>query len=84
MTWGHNMFDQKQPNPDDRSNNVERLHDMIENTERKLQEAEISAEFEPPEKRTWIKEKNERRRQSIDAMKEEMKEEIDARKKGEV
>lgn len=83
MTWGYTMSDKK-PNPDNRSNNVERLHDMIENTERKLQEAEISAEFEPPEKRTWIKEKNERRRQSIEAMKEEMKDEMDARKKGEV
>ncbi len=39
---------------------------------------------EPPEKRTWIKEKNERRRQSVDAMKEEMKDEMAARKRGEV
>lgn len=78
------MFNPEQPNPDNRSNNVERLHDMIENTERKIQEAEISAEFSTPEKRTWIKEKNERRRLSVDAMKEEMKDEMAARKKGEV
>lgn len=75
---------QNTPNPDNRANNVERLHDMIENTEKKIQEAEISAEFANPEERTWIKEKNERRKQSIDAMKEEMKEEMDVRKRGEV
>jgi len=75
---------QKQPNPDNRFNNVERLHDMIENTERKIQETEISLEFATPEERAWIEAKNERRKQSIDAMKEEMLEEMDARKKGEV
>ncbi len=78
------MDNQNIPNPDNRTNNVERLHDMIENTEKKVQEAEISAEFATPEERTWIREKNERRKQSIDAMKEEMKEEMDARRRGEV
>ncbi|HWL23609.1 MAG TPA: small acid-soluble spore protein Tlp [Ureibacillus sp.] len=78
------MTNQKQPNPDNRFNNVERLHDMIENTERKIQETEVSMEFATPEERAWIKEKNERRKLSVDAMKEEMKEEMDARKRGEV
>lgn len=31
------MPNPKQPNPDNRFNNVERLHDMIENTQKKLQ-----------------------------------------------
>lgn len=78
------MTNEKQPNRDNRFNNVERLHDMIENTKRKLQEAEVSMEFASPEEQEMLKQKNERRKQSIEAMTEEMKEEMDARKKGEV
>ena len=57
---------------------------MIENTQKKLQEAEVSMEFASPEEREMIKNKNERRKQSIKAMKEEMIEEMDARKNGEI
>jgi len=72
----------KQPKPDNRNNNVERLHDMIENTERKLQEAEISMEFVSPEERERLQSKNQRRANSIAAMKEEMQEEMADRKSG--
>lgn len=78
------MPNQKQPKPDNRQNNVERLHDMIENTENKLQKAEISMEFASPDEREMLQNKNERRKQSIEAMKQEMQEEIDARKNREV
>lgn len=74
----------KQSKPDNRSNNVERLHDMIENTEKKLQDAEISLEFASPEEKQRLQEKNERRKQSIHAMKEEMQDEMTARKNREV
>lgn len=74
------MSNSKQPKPDNRNNNVERLHDMIENTERKLHEAEISLEFASPEQREMLENKIEHRKQSIEAMKVEMQEEIDARK----
>ena len=77
------MSDHKQPNPDNRKNNVERLHDMIENTQKKLQETEISLEFASPEERERFEQKNANRRQSIDAMEKEMQEEIEARKKDE-
>ncbi len=73
------MSNSQQPKPDNRKNNVERLHDMIENTEGKLREAEISMEFASPEEREMLKNKNERRKQSIEAMKEEMQDEMDAR-----
>jgi small acid-soluble spore protein (thioredoxin-like protein) len=78
------MSNHKQPNPDNRNNNVERLHDMIENTQAKLKDAETSLEFASPEEQEAIKQKNERRRQSIAAMENEMKEEMTARKKGEI
>ena len=74
----------KQSKPDNRSNNVERLHDMIENTEKKIQDAEISLEFASPEEKQRLQEKNERRKQSINAMKEEMQDEMAARKNREV
>jgi small acid-soluble spore protein (thioredoxin-like protein) len=76
------MSKSKQPNPDNRRNNVERLHDMIEKTQAKLQDAEASLEFASPEDRDIIKQKNERRKQSIAAMDKEMKEEMEARKRG--
>ncbi|MFC7687345.1 small acid-soluble spore protein Tlp [Ureibacillus sp. GCM10028918] len=74
------MPKEQQPNPDNRYNNVERLHDMIENTKSKLQEAEISMEFASPEERQQLQNKNARRKQSIEAMESEMQDESEARK----
>ena len=82
--WRINMTEKKQPNVDNRHNNVERLHDMIENTEAKLKEAEMSMEFASPEEREYLIQKNERRKQSIKAMKEEMKDEMTDRKQREI
>ncbi|MEN2768161.1 small acid-soluble spore protein Tlp [Ornithinibacillus xuwenensis] len=76
------MSDKKQPNPDNRKNNVERLHDMIENTQQKLQDAEMSLEHASPDEQEIIKRKNKNRKKSIEAMKEEMKDEMAARRKG--
>jgi small acid-soluble spore protein (thioredoxin-like protein) len=76
------MSNQKHPKSDDRSNNVERIRDIVRNTEENLHEAEISMEFADPMQSEMIKEKNERRKQSIEGLKEEMKDEIEARKKG--
>ncbi|MEL4025063.1 small acid-soluble spore protein Tlp [Lysinibacillus endophyticus] len=70
--------------PDNRHNNVERLQEMVENTEHKLHEAEISMEFAEAEERERLKQKNERRRNSIAAMKEEIRDEMQARKNGEI
>lgn len=76
------MSNSKHPKPDDRSNNVERIRDIVRNTEENLHEAEISMEFADPMQSEMMKEKNERRRQSIEELKEEMKDEIAARKRG--
>lgn len=78
------MANSRQRKPDDRSNNVERIRDIIKNTEEKLHEAEISMEFADPMQSKMVKEKNERRKQSIEALKDEMQDEMAARKKGEV
>ncbi|MBO2537115.1 MULTISPECIES: small acid-soluble spore protein Tlp [Rummeliibacillus] len=76
------MSHRQTPKPDDRSNNVERLQQMVENTRENIEEAEISKEFADPEQAQQIKEKNKRRKQSIDALIEEVKDETAARKKG--
>ncbi len=76
------MPNSKYPKPDDRSNNVERIREIVRNTEDNLHEAEISMEFADPKQRAEISAKNARREQSIEALKEEMQDEIAARKKG--
>ncbi|MGE7694961.1 small acid-soluble spore protein Tlp [Lysinibacillus sp. NPDC094177] len=78
------MANSRQSKPDDRSDNVERIRDIVKNTEEKLHEAEISLEFADPMQSEMIKEKNKRRQKSIEGLKEEMKDEMAARKNGEV
>ncbi len=66
----------RKPNPDDRSDNAQKIKKIIKNTEENLHEAEISMEFSNPSERQMIEEKNERRKQSMESLKEEMKDEL--------
>ena len=70
----------QKPNPDDRSDNVEKLQSMVQSTIENIEEAEASLEFSSGEQRKQIEEKNERRRESIAAFREEIKDEANARK----
>jgi small acid-soluble spore protein (thioredoxin-like protein) len=64
------------PNPDDRSDNVEKLQAMIQNTEDNIEAAEESLAFTDSEtQRQQIESKNERRRESIDSFRSEIKDE---------
>ncbi|WP_097148706.1 small acid-soluble spore protein Tlp [Ureibacillus acetophenoni] len=63
------------PNPDDRSDNVEKLQAMIQNTEDKIHKAEIAMEFSGENQQQQIKEKNERREKAIQGFREEIKDE---------
>jgi len=67
------------PNPDDRSDNVEKLQEMIVNTVDNIQKAEETMQNVSGEDRAHIEAKNERRRESIDAMRSEIKDENSAR-----
>jgi small acid-soluble spore protein (thioredoxin-like protein) len=68
------------PNPDDRSDNVEKLQSMIQHTIENMEEAEDSlALTDDPTQRAQIEAKNERRRESIDAFRSEVKDEAQAR-----
>jgi small acid-soluble spore protein (thioredoxin-like protein) len=64
-----------------KKNSLERMREIIRNTEDNLQEAEISKEFADLEQKVELTQKNERRKQSIEVLKEEMKEEISDLKK---
>ncbi|MCR6473094.1 small acid-soluble spore protein Tlp [Bacillus safensis] len=71
-----------QSNPDDRSDNVEKLQDMIENTLDNIDESEAAMSVSTETEKQMIKQKNENRKMSIDAMRSEIKDEEAARKSG--
>jgi len=67
------------PNPDNRSDNVEKLQAMVHNTIENIEAAQETAEFAGPEERQKIKAKNERRKQSLNGFREEIKDEASKR-----
>lgn len=69
------MPDKHHPKPDDRSDNVEKLQSMVQNTLENMYEAEESLRFASGEQREKVQSKNERRKQAIEGMREEIKDE---------
>lgn len=64
------------PKPDDRSDNAEKLQSMIHDTIENIEAAEESLALTDSEtQRQQIEAKNERRRESIDAYRSEIKDE---------
>ncbi|MBM7644643.1 small acid-soluble spore protein (thioredoxin-like protein) [Scopulibacillus daqui] len=65
------------PKPDDRSDNVEKLQEMVQNTIENLEEAHDTLHNEDlsGKDRQAILEKNERREEAIAGMREEIKDE---------
>lgn len=67
-------------NPDDRSDNVERIQENIDNTIEKLEDAEELIEITDNSKtRHDLEEKNDKRRQALDSMKSEIRDEAQDR-----
>ena len=66
------------PNPDDRSDNVEKLQEMIVNTDDNIRKAEQTMQNLSGEDRARVEAKNERRRESIEAMRSEIQDENSA------
>ncbi|WP_110929545.1 small acid-soluble spore protein Tlp [Bacillus massiliglaciei] len=73
---------QNKPNPDNRLDNVEKLQDMIQNTERNIHESEEVLPLASETERQAIEAKNDRRMESIKANREEIKDEHEARQNG--
>lgn len=67
------------PKPDDRSDNVEKIQEMIQDTYENIAESEDHLHFASREDRKNIKKKNERRRESIEGFREEIKDENEYR-----
>lgn len=70
------------PKPDDRSDNVEKLETMVQNTMENINKAEETMQFSSGEDRARIAAKNERRKESIEAMQSEIQDESQARQNG--
>lgn len=62
-------------NPDDRSDNVEKLQEMVHNTLENYYEAEEKLDDVSSEERENIKEKNKRRKEAIEGFRDEIKDE---------
>ena len=71
------------PKPDDRSDNVEKLQEMVHNTIENMEEAEETMHFSDGEAKGAIQQKNERRRQSIEGMRAEIQDEASAQENNE-
>ncbi len=64
------------PNPDDRSDNVERIQQNINHTIRNMEMAEERIEKNPDRKaKQDLEQKNERRRDALEGMRREIKDE---------
>jgi small acid-soluble spore protein (thioredoxin-like protein) len=63
----------KQPNPDDRSDNVEKLQEMVQNTIENMEEAEETLDGNVSgEDRAGVEAKNARREEAIEGMRREI------------
>lgn len=69
------MTYQNQPKQDDRSDNVEKLQEMVHNTIENMEAAEATLEFANEKDRADVDAKNERRREALEGMREEIKDE---------
>ncbi|CDQ39905.1 MULTISPECIES: small acid-soluble spore protein Tlp [Virgibacillus] len=67
--------DKYRAKPDDRSDNEEKLQDMVQNTIQNIEEAHETMQFSSGEEKEAIEAKNKRREQAIEGMREEIKDE---------
>ena len=67
--------------PDDRSDNVKKLKKMANNTIENMEAAEETMEHTSGNNQEAIREKNERRKESIEGFRKEILDEAQARKK---
>ncbi len=77
------MARRRNAKPDDRSDNVEKLQSMVQNTLENIEAAEETAAFAGPEERAKIEAKNKRRKEAVRGLREEIKDEAAARERGE-
>lgn len=69
-------MDKRKPNPDDRSDNVDKMQEMIHDTLENIDEAEDRMEWASNHEQQQIKDKNKRRKEAIEGFRNEIKDEI--------
>jgi small acid-soluble spore protein (thioredoxin-like protein) len=70
------------PKPDDRSDNVEKIQNTVKNTIANMEAAEETMAFTDGRELEALKEKNARRKESINGLREEIIDEATDRKNG--
>ncbi|MBM7572136.1 small acid-soluble spore protein Tlp [Aquibacillus albus] len=65
----------QKPNPDNREDNVDKLQEKVQNTIENIEEAHETMRFASGEEKQKIEAKNHRREESIQSMREEIKDE---------
>ncbi|MGB2993312.1 MAG: small acid-soluble spore protein Tlp [Paenisporosarcina sp.] len=70
------------PKPDDRTDNVEKIQDTVKNTIANMEAAEETMAFTDGRELEALKEKNARRKESINGLREEIIDEATDRKNG--
>ncbi|MGB5945592.1 small acid-soluble spore protein Tlp [Paenisporosarcina sp.] len=70
------------PKPDDRTDNVEKIQDTVKNTIANMEAAEETMAFTDGRELEALKEKNARRKESINGLREEIVDEATDRKNG--
>ncbi|WP_188455606.1 small acid-soluble spore protein Tlp [Virgibacillus oceani] len=63
------------PKPDDRSDNVEKLQNMVQDTAQNIEKAHDTMQFSSGEDKEKIEAKNTRREEAIEGMRQEIKDE---------
>jgi len=79
---GGSKMEKNTPKPDDRSDNVEKLQDMMKNTKENMEAAEEMMAYVDENERKALKQKNARREESMSGFREEILDEATARKNG--
>lgn len=69
------MSHHNKPKPDDRSDNVEKLQEMVQNTIENIEESHETMKNLTGKEREQVRQKNKRRNESIEGMRHEIKDE---------
>lgn len=70
----------QRPNPDDRTDNVEKIQETVKNTLENIEEANETVAQTPEQEKDAIRAKNERRGKTIDRLREEITDEYNHNK----
>jgi len=76
------MMSFQKPNPDNRSDNVEKLQDMVQNTIENIDKAEETLVNASSDEKEMLQQKNRRREAAIQSFKEEIQDEASDRENG--